>query len=129
MASLVVLERHLWLNLTEIRDAEKVAFLDSPVSPKGLFGPVVDGFAERFSEAQKTSQVLRHFLPKRSGSVTDSHQKAPTTQPAKPAPPQQQKSESRLQQQRPWTAKQYPYPKRQGPHPRVVLDPEPPKPT
>lgn len=37
MASLVVLERHLWLNLTEIRDAEKMAFLDS-----------VDGFAERF---------------------------------------------------------------------------------
>ncbi len=36
MASLVVLERHLWLNLTDIRDAEKMAFLNSPVSLKGL---------------------------------------------------------------------------------------------
>ncbi len=39
MASLVVLEHHLWLNLTEIRDAEKMAFLNSPVSPKGLVRP------------------------------------------------------------------------------------------
>lgn len=70
MASLVVLERHLWLNLTDIRDAEKMAFLNSLVSPKGLFGPAVDGFTVRFTEAQKTSQVLRHFLPKRSSSAT-----------------------------------------------------------
>ncbi len=63
---------NLWLNLTEIRDAEKMAFLDSPVSPKGLFVPAVDGFAERFSLAQKTSQVLHHFLSKRPGpSDTD----------------------------------------------------------
>lgn len=36
MASLVVLERHLWLNITEIKDAEKMAFLDSLVSSNGL---------------------------------------------------------------------------------------------
>lgn len=30
MANLVVLERHLWLNLTEIKDADKTVFLDSP---------------------------------------------------------------------------------------------------
>ncbi len=29
MANLVVLECHLWLNLSEIRDADRVAFLDS----------------------------------------------------------------------------------------------------
>lgn len=29
MASLVVLERHLWLNLKEIKDADKAAFLVS----------------------------------------------------------------------------------------------------
>lgn len=46
MASLVVLECHLWLNLTEIRNAEKMAFLYSPVFMKGLFGPAVDRFAE-----------------------------------------------------------------------------------
>ncbi len=49
MASLVVLERHLWLMLTEIKDADKVPFLDSPVSPTGLFRPAVEGFTERCS--------------------------------------------------------------------------------
>ncbi len=58
MASLVVLERHLWLNLTEIKEADKVPFLDSPVSPTGLFGPAVDGLAERFTAAQKSSQAM-----------------------------------------------------------------------
>ncbi len=62
MAGLVVLERHLWLTLTEIKDTDKVSFLDAPISPSGLFGPAVKGFAERFTEAQKASQVMRHFL-------------------------------------------------------------------
>lgn len=33
-----------------IRDAEKIAVFDSPVTFKGLFGPAVDGFTERFTE-------------------------------------------------------------------------------
>lgn len=44
MVNLVVLELHLWLNLTEIKDTDKTVFLDSPVSPTGLFGSAVDGF-------------------------------------------------------------------------------------
>ncbi len=44
MASLVVLERHQCLSLTEIRDAEKMAFLNSPIFPKGQFGPAMDRF-------------------------------------------------------------------------------------
>ncbi len=36
---------------TEIRDTEKITFLDSPVSPKGLFSPAVDGLL---------SALLRH---------------------------------------------------------------------
>ncbi|ROK16088.1 hypothetical protein DPX16_22706 [Anabarilius grahami] len=72
MASLVVLERHLWLTLTEIKDAVKAIFLDSPVSPTGLFGPAVDGFAEYFTATQKSSQAMRHFLPKRSSSTASS---------------------------------------------------------
>lgn len=63
MVNLVVLERHLWLNLTEIKDDDKVAYLDSPVSCTGLFGPSMDGFAERFTAAQKSSQAMRHILP------------------------------------------------------------------
>ncbi len=35
----LALKHHFWLNFTEIRDAENMTFLDSPVSPKGLFSP------------------------------------------------------------------------------------------
>ncbi len=44
--------------LMEIKYADKVPFLDSPVSPTGLFGPAVEGFAERFTVAQKSSQAM-----------------------------------------------------------------------
>ncbi|KAL1254849.1 hypothetical protein QQF64_012910 [Cirrhinus molitorella] len=89
MASLLVLVRHLWLNLTTIKDADKVPFLNSPVSPSGLFGPAVEGFAECFTVAQKSSQAMRHFLVKHSSSSSAaalSRPKAvPTQQPTKPA--------------------------------------------
>ncbi len=32
MAALVAAERHLWLNLTEIREREKVFLMDAPIS-------------------------------------------------------------------------------------------------
>ncbi len=50
--------------LTEIKDADKVPFLDSPVSATGLFGPAVEGYTEHFTVAQKLSQAMQHFLPK-----------------------------------------------------------------
>ncbi len=131
MASLVVLERHLWLTLMEIKDADKVSFLDAPISPSGFsFGPAVEGVAERFTEAQKVSQAMRHFLPKRSSSaVAQSHPKpAPTQQPAQPAPavstPQPAKTHQTRGRSR--SARCHPFPKRQGPQPRIVLDPAPP---
>ncbi len=65
--------------LTEIKDADKVPFLDSPVSPTGLFGPAVEGYTERFNVAQKLSQAMQHFLPK------PDLRRPP--QPAKTAPP------------------------------------------
>ncbi len=68
VASLVVLERHLRLTLMDIKDADRVSFLDAPISPSGLFGPAVKGFAERCTEgvtgyatlpAQALQQLLR----------------------------------------------------------------------
>ncbi len=119
MASLVVLERHLWLNLTEIKGADKVPFLHSPVSPTGLFGPDVEGF----TAAQKSSQAMRHFLPKRSSSVAASSRPkmAQTQQPAKPTPPAA-KPEPRHHSR---SVRRHPFPKRQEPWPKIVLDPAP----
>ncbi len=53
MSSLIVLERHLWLTMTEMKEADEVPFLDAPISSGSLFGPAVEGFAERFTEAWK----------------------------------------------------------------------------
>lgn len=103
MANFVVLECHLLLNLTEIRDADKMAFLDSPVSPKGQFGPAMDRFMECFTVAQKISQALCHFLPKCPSSERGLQHRPPD-------PPMTRK---------------YPFPKQQGPRPHLVQDPEP----
>ncbi len=130
MASLVVLERHLWLTLTEIKDADRVSFLDAPISPSGLFGPAVKGFAERFTEAQKASQAMRHFLPKRSSpaAAQGRPRTAPTLQPAKPAPAIYAPQPARTQQPRgrSRSARRHPPPKRQGPRLKIALDPVPP---
>ncbi len=58
MSSQLVLERHLWITNTEMKEADKVPFLYAPVSSCSLFGPAVEGFAECFMEAQKSSQVM-----------------------------------------------------------------------
>ncbi len=49
MSSLIVLEHHLWVTMTEMKEADKVPFLDAPVLSGSLFGPAVEGFAERLS--------------------------------------------------------------------------------
>ncbi len=38
MSTIVVQERHLWLNLAEMKDVDKACFLDTPISQGGLFG-------------------------------------------------------------------------------------------
>ncbi len=130
MASLVVLERHLWLTLTEIKDADRVSFLDAPISPSGLFWPAVKGFAERFTEAQKASQAMRHFLHKRSSpaAAQSRPRTAPTQQPAKPAPAVFATQPARTQQPqgRSRSARRHPLPKRQGHQLKIALDPAPP---
>ncbi len=47
-----------------------MAFLDSPFTPQELFGPAMDGITERFTEPQKMSQALHHFLRNRPSSAT-----------------------------------------------------------
>ncbi len=37
MSTMVVQERHLWLNLAEMKDVDKARFLDAPISQAGLF--------------------------------------------------------------------------------------------
>lgn len=80
----VLVLEHLLLNLMEIKDTDRTPFLNCLVTPTGLFGSSVDGFVERFTTAQKSSQAMRHFLPKRSSLAAVSS--LLTQQPTKPAP-------------------------------------------
>ncbi len=99
MSNLKVLEHHLWLTMTEMKEVEKVPFLEALVSSGSLFGPAVEGFAERYTEAQKSSQAMQHFLSKRTSSSTASSRPrpAPTQKITKPTPgaPEPQPSEGR----------------------------------
>ncbi|CAM4710214.1 unnamed protein product [Leuciscus chuanchicus] len=68
MAGLVCVERHLWLNLSGMKEKEKHFLLDSPISPFGLFGGAVDTVVGRFQEVKKQSAAFQQYLPRRSSS-------------------------------------------------------------
>lgn len=48
MSTLVVQERHLLLNIVEMREAKKVPFLYATSSQAGLFGDIMENFAQQF---------------------------------------------------------------------------------
>ncbi len=47
MGFMVVLQRHLWLNLADLKDADRKVLLNAPISPSGLFGDAVETITER----------------------------------------------------------------------------------
>ncbi len=63
MSTMVVQERHLWLNLVEVKDVDKARFLDAPISQAGLFGDTVEGFAQQFSAVQQQTEAIQHTCP------------------------------------------------------------------
>lgn len=78
MGSLVVLQCHLWLTLTEMRDMDKSPLLDAHVNPQGLFGDAVGAFSEKFSEQQKPIKMMMQFLPKQADAQARSRQRCLT---------------------------------------------------
>ncbi len=60
MSTMVVQERHLWLNLVEMKDVDKARFLDTPISQAGLFGDTVEGFAQQFLAVQQQTEAIQH---------------------------------------------------------------------
>ncbi len=66
MAAMVSTERHLWLNLTGIKERDRSFLLDAPVSPSGLFGDAVNSVATRFREAKRYEEAFVRFLPRRA---------------------------------------------------------------
>ncbi|RXN28629.1 guanylate cyclase 2G-like protein [Labeo rohita] len=58
MSTLVVQECHLWLCLADMRETDKMQFLNSHVSQTGLFGDALENFAQQFSAAQKQTEAV-----------------------------------------------------------------------
>ncbi len=69
MSTLVVQERHLWLDLADMSESDKHRFLDSPISQAGLSGDVLESFAQQFSGAQKRTEAVGHILSRRPAAV------------------------------------------------------------
>ncbi len=72
MSTMVVQERHLWLDLAEMKNVDKARFLDAPISQAGLFSDTVEGFAQQFSAVQQQIEAIQHILPRH-----DAHQPLP----------------------------------------------------
>ncbi len=66
MAASVAAERHLWLNLTEIREKEKTFLMDAPISQSGLFGEAVSAVVDKFRSAKTQLAALNQFMPRRA---------------------------------------------------------------
>ncbi len=81
MSTLVVQERHLWLGLTDMKEQEKVQFLNAPVSQTGLFGDAVESCAQQFSAAQKQTEAIKHIMRRRKPAAASTPAAAP--QPAR----------------------------------------------
>lgn len=48
--SIVAMDRHPWLNLSDIKECDKTIVLHAPVSATGLFGTAVKKVVEKFRE-------------------------------------------------------------------------------
>ncbi len=70
MSTLVVQERHLWLCLADMKEQEKVQFLNAPVSQTGLFGDALESFAQQFSAAQKQTEAIKHIMRRRKPAAS-----------------------------------------------------------
>ncbi|XP_056607200.1 uncharacterized protein LOC130425144 [Triplophysa dalaica] len=63
MASLVLTERLLWLDLTVIRGNDKLFLLNAPIAPQGLFGESHNDVMDKHLEAKKQSESFKSPLP------------------------------------------------------------------
>ncbi len=102
MSTLVVQERHLWLNLADMREPDKVRFLNAPVCQAGLFGDTVENFAQQFSVAQKQTEAIKHILPRRPAAAsTQSSAAAPPSARRRGRPPAAASAPAQPKQQPP----------------------------
>ncbi len=62
---LVATERHLWLNLSNIKRNDKNFLMDAPIFPLAS-GDAVKSVVERFQESAKQAAAIQKLLPRRT---------------------------------------------------------------
>ncbi len=70
---MVVQERHLWLNLAEMKDVDRHAFSTPPSPREGLFGGHLEGFAQQFSAVRRQTEAIQHILPRHDAPSHAAH--------------------------------------------------------
>ncbi|CAM4567152.1 unnamed protein product [Leuciscus chuanchicus] len=63
MAALAATERHLWLNLSGIKERDRAFLLDALLAPPGFFSDAVSSVVEKFQEAKKQATAFQKFTP------------------------------------------------------------------
>lgn len=84
MATSVVMERHLWLSLTAMKETDKAALLNAPISDSGLFGAAVTDATAHFGKLEEERKQLARHLPLAGGSRTatkDPHRPTVSSRP------------------------------------------------
>ncbi len=81
MGFMVVQQRHLWLTLADLKDADRKVLLNAPITPSGLFGDAVESIIERFAEAQKRAKAMSHVMPRRSFQPPSRSRSSSATRP------------------------------------------------
>ncbi len=66
MGFMIILQRHLWLNLADLKDADRKVLLNAPVTPSGLFVDAVESIIGHFAEAQKRAKTMSHAMQRRT---------------------------------------------------------------
>lgn len=62
MGFMVILQRHLCLNLADLKEANRKVLLNAPVTPSVLFSDAVESIIECFMEAQKCTKAMIHMM-------------------------------------------------------------------
>lgn len=74
MAGMVPVERHLWLNLTDIKEKDMSFLMDAPISKDGLFGDSVTAVVEKFRAAKpRPREKERRQTPEARSRSLSSH--------------------------------------------------------
>ena len=81
IASMVVLQRHLWLQLTTLSKSKKSRLTKAKVGREGLFGPNLQSCLDRHSKLKEEREALEELMPKAKPPTASS--KAGTNNTAK----------------------------------------------